>query len=195
MAHPLDKPHLVKRTLDEAVFYPPHPPRTESKEYREMHHRLVVVEDHPCLVCGVRNSTLADPTHNRVGATAIETHHHLIEWSLAKAIDLAKFNNRIVIHMRRIKPDEPIYAADFTQQQMEDWIDHHPDNIWILCDVHHRGRLVGIHDVTGPVFGPQDLLLDEYQYTPAVTNVTINVAPGTGITVSTPEAQPRPFST
>ena len=157
--------HLVSRMLKEEVYYPEHAPRKATAEYRAMHKQLVVEQDHPCLVCGVRNSTINDPQKNLVHAKQIETHHHIVEWSLANAIDLAKFNDRIVSHLRHRNPHK--YGNDFTQQQMEDWVDHDPDNIWVLCDVHHRHSLVGIHSITGPIFGPQDLIRDDYDYTPA----------------------------
>jgi hypothetical protein len=32
----------------------------------------------------------------------------------------------------------------------------------VLCDVHHRARFFGIHQITGPVWGPQHILRDEF---------------------------------
>jgi hypothetical protein len=32
----------------------------------------------------------------------------------------------------------------------------------VLCDVHHRARFFGIHEITGPVWGPQHILGDEF---------------------------------
>ncbi len=150
--------------LQESVFYPEHSPRTESPAYARVHHQLTVVLDLPCIACGVRNSTLSDPAQNLAKATAIETHHHMIEWALQNAIDLAKFNQRIVA---RLKVSNPVkYGVGFTQQQMLDWIDHDPDNLWVICDVHHRHSLVGIHSVTYPIWGPQDLIRSDFVYTP-----------------------------
>jgi hypothetical protein len=37
-------------------------------------------------------------------------------------------------------------------------VDHSPDNLWVLCDVHHRHKFVGIHAITYPIWGPQDLV-------------------------------------
>lgn len=162
----LNQPHLVARILKEQVYYPAHSPRTESPEYAKIHHHLVKELDLPCLACGVRNSTLSDPSINKVGAKALETHHHVIEWALQNAIDLTKFNERIVAYHRAKDSNSAKYAQDFTQQQMLDWIDHDPDNLWVLCDVHHRHSLVGIHSITYPIWGPQDLLLEGYEYTP-----------------------------
>lgn len=41
---------------------------------------------------------------------------------------------------------------------MRAWIDHHPDNLMVLCDVHHRHAGVGIHAVTAPIWRVQPLL-------------------------------------
>lgn len=163
--------HMVKRTIAEEVLYPPHAARTESAAYVAVHHDLVHNRKLPCMVCGVSVETLDDPTHNPFGATALETHHHMVEWALSNAIDVEKFNVRIVrmLHARNVRdpkyqdPANPAHARRFTRQEMIDWIDHDPDNLWVLCDVHHRHRDVGIHMVTGPIWGAQDLLLQQYQ--------------------------------
>ena len=147
----------------EAVFYPPHSPRTESTAYGAIHDELVHTEDRPCVVCGVRSSTLKVPAQNRFGAAAMETHHAVIEWSLAKAVDLGKFNAEVVAKLKTQHPEEQVYRRAFTQSEMEAWIDHHPDNLVVLCDVHHRHRGVGIHAITGPIWGAQSLLLDCYE--------------------------------
>jgi len=96
----------------------------------------------------------------------METHHHYVEWALQEAIDLDKFNERIVHHYRVRNPHNPKYDHDFTRNEIRDWVDHDPDNLWVLCDVHHRHSLVGIHSITGPIWGPQDLVSDRYTYTP-----------------------------
>lgn len=164
MTDVLNKTHLVKRMLQEAVMVPAHPPRVATAGYRAVHRRLIVELDLPCIACGVTHSTLTDPARNPADALQMETHHHVIEWSLINAIDLAKFNARIVAKHRHSQPEK--YAHDFTQSEMEAWIDHDPDNLWVLCDVHHRHSMVGIHSITYPIWGPQDLLIDGYEYTP-----------------------------
>jgi hypothetical protein len=156
---PLLPPHEVDDMLAQRVFYPAHKKRTESAAYRQARRQFVEVQDRGCLVCGVRRSTLKKPADNPFGATQIETHHRIVEWALSNAVDLAKFNARIVGSFRRHDPKNAKYAADFSQAQMLDWIDHDPDNLWVLCDVHHRHKYVGIHAVSGPIWGPQDLLM------------------------------------
>jgi len=166
--------HLVARVLREAVNYPAHAPRTATAAYRRAHHQLVVARDLPCLVCGVRQSTLHDPAANPHGATAMETRHHVVEWALTNAIDLAKFNARIVAAHRARRPDDPKYARDFTQAEMEAWIDHDPDNLWVLCDRCHRSPQRGIHALTYPIWTAQDLVRDGYELTSRSVDSTAN---------------------
>ena len=60
-----------------------------------------------CLICGVANETLTQPVRrenlslNSYGAMQLETHHHVIEWALANAIDPDKFNERILPSLQR----------------------------------------------------------------------------------------------
>jgi hypothetical protein len=152
-------PHQVKDMLSQVVFYPAHDKRKESAAYRASHKLLVKKLDRPCLVCGVRNSTLKVAGQNPFGAKALETHHRIVEWALANAVDIDKFNTRIVASFRRHEPTNPKYANAFTREQMLAWIDADLDNLWVLCDVHHRHKYVGIHAISGPIWGPQDLLL------------------------------------
>src|SRR5262249_53727485 len=134
----LDHYHAVERILHEAAFYPPHDKRKESSDYKKIHDQMVTKEDRPCLVCRVRKSTLSDKEKNPFGAVQLETHHHIIEWALANAIDVDKFNEHIVANLA--KRDSKKYGKPFTHQQILDWVDHDPDNLWVLCDVHHRHK-------------------------------------------------------
>ena len=162
MSSKLNGVHEVERTLKEAVYYPAHDARTESPAYAKAHHHLAVELDLPCLVCGVKNSTLKDTTKNKVGARDMETHHHVVEWALQNAIDLDKFNTRIWPDLQHRHAGK--YPQPFTQHTMLDFIDHSEDNLWVLCDVHHRHSLVGIHSITAPIWGAQDLVKDDFQY-------------------------------
>lgn len=123
----------LRRTLTEAVFYPPHDPRTASAEYRQVHHRLVVELDTPCWICGVRHST----------GGAMETHHAHVEWAAAGGVDLA-----------RIMQDWPDLSD---RAALERWLDSE-GNMLVLCALHHRGPLTGIHSITYPAW-----LLQRYQ--------------------------------
>ena len=52
--------HSNVRKLTEYAFYPKHDARKETKEYKAVHNKLVKDLDLPCLICGVKNSTLSD---------------------------------------------------------------------------------------------------------------------------------------
>ncbi|TMQ16544.1 MAG: hypothetical protein E6J91_11570 [Deltaproteobacteria bacterium] len=155
--------HENRRQLDERAFYPAHDARKESKEYAKVHKKLCIEEDLPCLVCGVRNSTLGDVKKNRYHARAMETHHHVIEWALANAIDVERFNNTLRPNLASRHKDEPMYQRDMTAQEIHDWVDHSPDNLWVLCDVHHRHKFLGIHELSYPIWGAQDLLKPDFE--------------------------------
>jgi len=160
--------HEARRQLDERAFYPAHDARKESPAYAKAHHKLVADEDRPCLACGVTNSILKDPhkkkdpSFNPYGAKQMETHHHVIEWALANAVDPEKFNQRILPRLRTRHPDAYKAAPDFTAEQVKQWVDSSEDNLWVLCDVHHRGKFFGIHSITDPIWGPQDILYDDF---------------------------------
>lgn len=169
---PLMQYHVVERFLQEKAFYPPHDQRKESSAYAKVHKQMTIVEDQPCLVCQVRHSTLGKHSDNPFGAVQLETHHHTIEWALANAIVPDLFNTHVLPGLARraaqrksLGKVEPIFAEfdalygkPLTSDQIKAWVDHSPDNLWVLCDVHHRHKFVGIHAITFPIWGPQDLL-------------------------------------
>jgi hypothetical protein len=131
---------------------------------------MTVVDNKHCLVCGVQHSTLGDPNMNPFGAIAMETHHHVIEWALANAIDPDKFNQHILPGLKRQAAERPAglaaayseFDADYTNpmplDRIKQWVDHAADNLWVLCDVHHRHKFVGIHAISYPIWGPQDVV-------------------------------------
>ncbi len=163
------KIHGSFRGLKEAAFYPEHEKRHETKKYRAVHKKLVVEKDLPCLICGVKHSDLNDeekrvnPKINPFAAKQMETHHHIIEWALANAIDVEKFNNILRLHLKYRHPNEELYCKPMTKEDIRNWVDHHEHNLWVLCDVHHRHKFFGIHEITGPMWNPQNLLLDDFE--------------------------------
>jgi hypothetical protein len=156
--------HEVRRLLDERAFYPPHDARKESPAYARVHKQLV--KEHGCLICGVTYDILKDKKSredlgkNPYAAKQLETHHHVIEWALANAIDTGKFNALVFPHLKARHPDR--YKSPLTDQEVKDWVDHSPDNLWVLCDVHHRAKYFGIHEITDPLWGPQDIFNDAF---------------------------------
>jgi hypothetical protein len=127
---------------------PPHPPREETPEYVRTHHHLAKVLDSPCAMCGVRNSTLHDPKENPFGAKAIETHHYPIERSLLDACDPKKIGI--------------VFPQVTDQATLEEFVDSE-HNMMVLCDVHHRHPLHGIHHLTPQDFFVQPFLIEGYQ--------------------------------
>ncbi len=159
------KQHTQMHTIDELQFYPTHDKRRETPAYEAIHKELVDKEDLPCLVCGVRKSTLHDPKKNPFGATQIETHHHIVEWALQNAIDVGKFNEIIRPHLARRHPKDPVwkYEEPFNEERVRNWVDHSEHNLWVLCNVHHRAQFLGIHEVTYPIWSPMNLLRDDFE--------------------------------
>jgi len=129
--------HETHEGLSTIELTPPHLPREDTPKYRATHHRLVIVEDRPCFVCGVRHSDLQDATRrsdmaiNPRKATQQESHHWPIERSLFSAIDRQK-----------LAVDYPTVLQFKT---LIEWIDSE-HNMLVLCDVCHRGEQ-GIHHV------------------------------------------------
>jgi hypothetical protein len=155
--------HNVIEDIHENILTPGHQKRVETAAYAKEHKHLVRELDLPCIVCGVRNSTLKDPAANRFKAKGLQTHHRYVEWSLMNAVDLDKFNSRLLPFLHATHPEEELYNQPFDRQTLNDWVDHHPHNLWVICDVHHVGRNTGIHYLAMPIWGVQDLLEDRYQ--------------------------------
>src|SRR5438093_11918652 len=73
------------RKRNEIASYPVHDKRRETPAYKNVHKKMVRHQDRPCLIRGVRNSSLKDPKAHTYRAKALETHHHDIEGALANA--------------------------------------------------------------------------------------------------------------
>jgi hypothetical protein len=127
--------HVVTRKLLESVWYPDHDPRTASAEYKRVHNHLVYELDEPCWICGIKQSQLPKKEY-------METHHQHVEWALVNAIDPQK-----------IIQDFP-EMGDNNDQALRHWLDSE-GNMLVLCEAHHRHKLVGIHSVTYPIWQAQ----------------------------------------
>ncbi len=162
----------LKRTLAETVEYPPHPPRKASALYTRTHHELVVEKDTPCAVCGVKNSTLA--TANPYGAKALETHHNLIEWAGATEIDWDKVAADHPDLPNLVAVAKAYHAHLAANGSFEGTLDptivtqfvDSDEQMLVLCDVHHRAAMRGIHMITGPVFELQRYEAPGYSFVP-----------------------------
>lgn len=140
--------HATRIGVAQIEMTPPHLPREETPIYSRTHNHLVNKLDTPCAVCGVRKSTLDDPKENPFGATAIETHHYPLERSLLDACDPKKVS--------------VIFPQVKDRDSLEEFIDSE-ENMMVLCDVHHRHPLYGIHHLVAPDFFVQSFLYGGYQ--------------------------------
>ncbi len=125
--------HENPRLLKEIAFYPEHDKRRETEEYKAVHKKLTQEQDLPCLICGVRNSTLKDKQKNSYGARQMETHHHIIEWALANAVSVEKFNSALLPNLRHRHPGKPEYEKEFAAEDIQNWVDHSEDNLCGCC--------------------------------------------------------------
>jgi hypothetical protein len=156
--HHVGKTTLVHchATSEQCATYeltPPHPPRVETAAYRAAHKRLTEVLDAPCIVCGVRKSTLHDASLNKFGASAIETHHWPIERSLIDACDPVKVGEK--------------FSEVTDHASLLLFVDSER-NLMVLCDVHHRSLEQGIHHLLCQDFAILPYLFDGYQVVASV---------------------------
>ncbi|HET8841403.1 MAG TPA: hypothetical protein VFN35_08035 [Ktedonobacteraceae bacterium] len=150
----IDEVHSTVVSVASVEMTPPHPPREETAAYTKSHQHLVFKLDSPCAMCGVRHSTLNDPKENPFGAKSLETHHYPIERSLAHACDPKK----VGMVFPEVKDHETLEAFIDSEQ-----------NLMVLCDIHHRHPLHGIHHLTPQDFFVQPFLWKGYQIVAAET--------------------------
>lgn len=136
-------------------FYPPHPPRVDTAEYRHTHHQLINVEDRPCADCGVRRTTLADPAANPYGAKQMETHHYPLQREFGDAYDPAK-----------VGQDFPQVTDRHT---LKAFIDSEA-NMLVLCDVCHRSPHRGIHHINASLQAAKRYLFTGYVFADTTAN-------------------------
>lgn len=141
-------------------FFPPHPPREETPEYRKTHEHLCIVKDTPCFQCGVRLSdikrggpgvvTVANP----LGARDMETHHYPVQREYIDAVDYRKVAPFLSAH----------YGIEATVNSQEDLIAFVDSelNMRVLCDICHRSPRHGIHHLLVNDWLIQPFLFDGY---------------------------------
>jgi len=127
MSAPLHE-HLVHETITIDVFYPDHPPRTESRVFaatkRHWHHLGAA-----CDVCGAKDR--------------VEIHHKFIEWADSEGVDWDK-----------VRAAHPAFDWS-TFKEAADFIDS-VYNTEPLCEKHHRGPAPhGKHLTPEPIWNMQ----------------------------------------
>lgn len=152
-------PHEVKKALFEDYFVPAHPPRKASALYTKTHDHMINDLDTGCYICGVSKSTLKDPNKNLFGSTQLETHHFHCEWSLVNGVDwdVMKALHPDFPDWDKVDPADPKTYCNFVD---------HEYNMMVLCDVHHRGKLRGIHAIEYAVWIGQKFLQKTFKYIP-----------------------------
>lgn len=127
--------HELKESIDIDIFYPNHPPRTESALFARTRHHVIDVLDTACWVCGSKEKR--------------ELHHWIIEWAYADGVDWER--------MREFYPD-----FDWTTfKEPGDFVDS-AYNMLVLCEVHHRHKNHGIHMMPWPIFIMQRYKRDDF---------------------------------
>jgi hypothetical protein len=150
-------------------FYPAHPPRKDTPEYRATHRLLVLTLDQPCRDCGVRRSTLGDPTQNPLGAKQMETHHWPLQREFADALDPAKVHRE--------------YPQVTDRASLDKFIDS-PANMLVLCDVDHRSPTRGIHHINESLEACKRFLIDGYVIADKAINEAHDLAVDEQLTAS-----------
>ena len=143
------KIHDFEKTLHENYFVPPHPPRTESEGYKKLLEKLHN-ENFSCNVCGLHYNDLNNPNINTIGAKDIECHHKVVEWAW-----------HTVASQTKVGKDYP-QVLTMTRQEFLNWLDHSEDIAMGLCDIHHRHRDMGIHEVDEASFNLVKYLQDDF---------------------------------
>lgn len=160
----LPNEHEDHRSISEDVFYPAHPPRSESHTFKATKatgHKLKL----PCAISGHTEKT--------------EYHHAAIEWAFSNAVDwhkvkavaLGEIKALPVLDLATDQPTDDTFPVEhsllflickFLEYRGFDWQAFDPDkpetlvdsmaNMLVLHEKFHRGKNHGIHEQTLPVF-------------------------------------------
>jgi len=139
--------HEQDEELHQAVWYPEHPPRTESEEFRRNKRHLVRDLDLGCWICGSRSQR--------------EVHHFAVEWALAEDADwdaVTRTCHAVDPHgFSKADPDAKVTSPDSIL------------NLMVLCETHHRAPYYGVHSITMPIWIAQRIAKPGVQITVAPT--------------------------
>jgi hypothetical protein len=160
----------TKRTLIELAHYPEHGPRPEDPHYKIFNQARTHLVDVLAVGCWIGGATKTQietglpADHQCVGCQQLEAHHHIAEWAGLSEIDWQK-----------VAPDFPQLGI----HSDEDFLcaAESEGGLMILCDIHHRGSMRGIHAITEPVWKLQRYEVDDYRFIPEPTHPAIGTAP------------------
>lgn len=162
----LARVHETHEATSAVELEPPHPPRKETPLYRATHRRLIITEDRPCYVCGVRRSDLLskarrnDPRINPYKARVMESHHFPVERGLLAAVD------------RELLAQA--YPTVRQYKTLEAWVDSEY-NMLVLCSSCHRLADHAIHralwqDVIATKFALRDTSGHRFEFAATPTD-------------------------
>lgn len=156
--------HEDRRALSEDVFYPDHPPRSESHTFRATKaagHKLGL----QCVLSGHTDK--------------VEYHHGFVEWAFANAVDWHRLKAIATGQVRELpvldietgQPTDAMWPVErsliyrickFIEWNGFDWAAFDPDQPEVFVDgmaqmfplheKYHRGKGHGAHDLTFPIF-------------------------------------------
>lgn len=152
-----DKGHVARRTLHEVAHYPDHEPRKSDPQYtifRKSRHHLIDVLGVGCWIGGATKAQITaglPSSHRCYGATGLEAHHSIAEFSGLNEVDW----NKVAADF----PNLDIHSdADFLQAAESE------GGLMILCSKHHRGPQTGIHSITYPVWALDRYAEDDWEF-------------------------------
>lgn len=150
--------HVLRKTMIERYNVPGHEPRKKSPLFTKNHRNMVVVENQPCYICGVKNSTLNVNDKNPFRATQMES-HHWIEWSLANCLDWDTMQKSYpdFENWKAIDPKDASTYFNFIDDRY---------NLVTLCNVCHRGVGYGIHCLEKSIWEVRRFIRNDFEFIP-----------------------------
>lgn len=140
MAHKVLR-HMVKKTIEEMIYYPEHDKRHETETYRKNREKLV--SQHGCYICNTTKN--------------LEAHHYGCEWAEWHNADPKKLREFLLtfdVYGLSHKISAPLTSVDDIR------------NLMILCSKHHRHKLYGIHHMTFPYWIMQKIKKEDVKLIP-----------------------------
>lgn len=146
--------HQFRETDTRVVHYVDHPERKETPLYRRTRHHLIHVLKLRCYICG-------DWSESKKPSTSLESHHFFCEYAEMFDMDFAKFANSAQT-LYNPQTGEHLGSAFDWNEVIKDpslFVDS-PQNMMVLCHVHHVDRTFGIHFCPYPLWVRQKTAKD-----------------------------------
>ena len=92
------------------------------------------------------------------------TCRRIVVWKVVASVGIQmlgrrprQINKTLRPNLAHRHPNVQMYQRDASLEEIKGWVHHSKDNLWVLCDVR-----VGIHEISYPMWIPQDLTTDGY---------------------------------